>query len=293
MKKGTSILFSMFLLVQMTQAQTYLPLPKNTGRWLETIYSPMGPAYNKSYTIFQKDTTTYSLAGHPYRKFEQIADTFYNTAQLQSAAYLFDDSTNQRIYAYTLGNEILLYDFSKNVGDTIRNLYCAPGSTTAAVVDSINIQNFHGINRQVFYLSDTASSPQQSVWIEGIGSEDGLLKNVRWCQPPDPVHELICVHQQQTQLYGSTCDFIFLSVDDPESYWQQWQVKQNPVRDGEIHLSYPEHAEFEFSLTDTQGKILLRGKEKSIPVHHLPDGLYFLQIRHAERQHSFKVILQH
>lgn len=293
MKQFTSILFSMFLLVQTIQAQTYLPLPKNTGRWLETIYSPMGPAYNKSYTIFQKDTTTYSLAAHPYRKYELIADTFYNTAQLQSAAYLFDDSSNQKIYAYTLGNEILLYDFSKNVGDTIWNLYCTPGITTAAVVDSIHIQNFHGINRQVFYLSDTGSSPQQSVWIEGIGSVDGLLRNVRWCQPPDPVHQLTCVHQQQTQLYGSTCDFIFLSLDDLDSYWQQWQVKQNPVIDGEIHLSYPDYAEFEFSLTDTQGNILLRGKQGPISVHHLPKGLYFLQVKQTVRRHTFKVILQH
>lgn len=293
MKQFTSILFSLFLLVQTIQAQTYLPLPKNTGRWLETIYSPMGPAYNKSYTIFQKDTTTYSLAAHPYRKYELIADTFYNTAQLQSAAYLFDDSSNQKIYAYTLGNEILLYDFSKNVGDTIRNLYCAPGITTAAVVDSIHIQNFHGINRQVFYLSDTGSSPQQTVWIEGIGSVDGLLRNVRWCQPPDPVHQLTCVHQQQTQLYGSTCDFIFLSLDNLDSYWQQWQVKQNPVIDGEIHLSYPDHAEFEFSLADTQGKILLRGKQGPISVHHLPKGLYFLQVKQTARRHTFKVILQH
>lgn len=219
MKKWIRILLSLFLLVQTMQAQTYLPLPQNSSRWLETIYSPMGPAYDKSYTIFQNDTTTYFLAGHPYRKYELIADTFYNTAQLQSAAYLFDDSVNQKIYAYTSGNEILLYDFSKSVGDTIKNLYCTPGTLTAAMIDSINIQNFHGINRRVFYLSDTASFPQQSVWIEGIGSADGLLRNAPWCQPPDPVHELICVHQQQTQLYGGTCDFIFLSVDGLESYW--------------------------------------------------------------------------
>ena len=69
--------------------------------------------------------------------------------------------------------DILLYDFTANVGDTLFESYL--------VVDSISIEHLGGVDRKKYWFGleyDYAGEPYAlETWIEGIGSDLGLLNS--------------------------------------------------------------------------------------------------------------------
>lgn len=76
--------------------------------------------------------------------------------------------------------EVLLYDFSANVGDTLR----IGNFDEELVLDSISIEQIGGVDRKKFWFGleyDFLGEPYAvETWIEGIGSSFGLLCSGYW-----------------------------------------------------------------------------------------------------------------
>jgi hypothetical protein len=175
---------------------------------LSKLYSQQGFAdsaatWNVYYSNYYNfDTTrvitvdsTFNSIGKVYQK---IGNRFYSR-----------DSLN-RIYAGTPGDEYLLYDFSKNVGDTIFELGCT-GYQYCSLVDSID-SIFIGHNRKRMFVWNTsncnfsyATHYYNDIWIEGIGSQfNRFLAPYDYCGFPtqDPtVINLLCYFEQGQLLY--------------------------------------------------------------------------------------------
>ena len=268
-------------------------MPLGNSKWTETVYSMMGQNFDQSFCNFSMDTTTYTFSGHRYWKIENIADSIYDPSKLSSSVFLYDDTANKKVYIQASG-EKLFYDFSKNVGDTIRNIYCAAFlNNMSFVVDSINLKNFNGINRRVFYLRDTFNwiSPQ-TIWIEGIGSPIGLLKNSYRCIGSDPVYALNCVHQNGVQLYGNSCYFKTVGVNDIDESLGKIKILPNPIRDGIAYLSNPDGIPIEWKLFSMDGKLLRNGHLEQIEVSDLSAGMYLLNLYADYGMASLKLVIE-
>lgn len=282
------ILVGFLFLPGLLIAQPYKPLLKKGGHWLEHVYSMMGPGYDSTYSIFQQDTTVYQLASHPYRKYEVVSDSIYNASKVLSAAYLFDDSVNRKVYVFTAGTEKLLYDFSKSAGDTIKNIICN-GSTTWMIVDSLKSGTFHGILRRMFYVSDTSNNPAMSVlWVEGLGSEKGLFHPAVQCLATDPVYQLNCIFLETTPQYGVNCNFIYTGLEpiNPEPLIR---LECNPPVSGILRLLHAPDLKLNWNLYDLSGRLLRSGQQDAIGVSDLMSGLYILSVGSGSFKTSFKV----
>ena len=90
--------------------------------------------------------------------------------------------------------ETLLYDFTASVGDTL----CFGDFGACFVLDSISTEQIGGVDRRKFWFGleyDDLGRPRtQETWVEGIGSDYGLLWSGYW-RIPDGWHCLLCFHQ--------------------------------------------------------------------------------------------------
>ena len=153
------------------------------------------------------------------------------------------ESSNKKIWFRQFSNEfpggvfqlntnILLYDFGLQVGDTFRL-----DSTTWAIVQSIDsIQLLSGEWRKTFFFSPLGWAT--SFWIEGIGSNAGLLANYFF--PFESGPDLICYHKDEELLYESfeiypypnmTCDSLLLGIENPNTAEATFEISPNPSSD--------------------------------------------------------------
>lgn len=149
----------------------------------------------------------------------------------------------QKIYFRNLENEQgLLYDFSAKVGDTINtvNKFVEFRDSIAFKIINIDTVEYFGIDRKRLEVYDILYGCTD-YWIEGIGSEYGLLRPI-FCVTGG-FSKLLCVYQQSTQIY------------------------QNPQRntcyefDSETGLKDVDKLNIQVYPNPTSGKIILEGTE--------------------------------
>ena len=175
-------LLVMLCLHQKGHSQEYQKLVIENANWqmsfhIEGFIDPFG------YRI-SGDTV---IENHEYKKVYRL-DLYpnellgpYTIEDKRLFGVIREDTTEKRIYSIIfeesyqvlceIGEEILLYDFSIMVNDTLTN--CLDGSSEihAHVIDSIDYQEIWGENRKRFLSSTTRVT---TPLIEGIGYEDGL-----------------------------------------------------------------------------------------------------------------------
>jgi hypothetical protein len=175
----------------------YVPFPKNNASWSE-IHAQQGACEPLGFCRQQYkmlgDTTINSVLYNKIYKQEDSLATNFNAVYFGAIR-----EESKKIYFKSLNckHEIRLYDFSKNVGDTLTNFYsemnlCNPtllGSGTITAIDSILIA---GSFRRVFHLDVLNNG---NVWIEGIGSTNGLFNSVIPAITCNCSWHLICYHQ--------------------------------------------------------------------------------------------------
>jgi len=150
-------------------AQTYKPIVDNYNEWQFTLCNTAGCLEDVYFT--DGDTTNLGLNYKVLNGFHFISRTFW----------LREDTLNQQVflsYIYgTIRKEVLLYDFSLQVGDSIDiknpiSPFVADGGYLK--VDSINMDLLQdGNNYRHYYLSPTVSntvSTDPAEWVEGVGS---------------------------------------------------------------------------------------------------------------------------
>ena len=153
-----------------TQAQEYVPMIQEGNEWctLEAIVCKDTEGhYNTLVNWLSGDTLINEV------RYTKVMETLNGEGTPYQVALLREE--DGKVWETYNGNsEILLYDFTANVGDS---LVCGYGDYF--VLDSISIEQIGGVDRKKFWFGleyDFTGEPYaMETWIEGIGSDLGLL----------------------------------------------------------------------------------------------------------------------
>ncbi|MFI5142048.1 MAG: PKD domain-containing protein, partial [Bacteroidia bacterium] len=119
--------------------------------------------------------------------------------------FVREDVFAKKVFIRTVNDtsEVILYDFSLNVGDTLyaKHGWCAGYKL---IVRSINTVNTLSGLRNNFTLSDASGYNGYST-IEGVGCPGDPFLN--FFPGGDPVSQLVCNYQYQTQIYDCACGY--------------------------------------------------------------------------------------
>jgi len=249
---------NLILLPGLLQSQTYIPLPDSNAIW-RTNWSDMncfiyGYPYSQYQYLLSSDTL---INGTLYNKvirtgfISPFCPPFspYQPSIGYQGAYR-NDIADQKVYLVLPDstNEILLYDFSLEVGDTLSGYFTFPDFSPCSflIVDSIEYIIINNILRKRMKITDE-NMCSSSYFIEGIGSSTGLLENL---QSFEGGGELICFVKNDSILYHGNPFFecqIILSTESGFGDNPKIKVFPNPAQNYfivEHHLDKaPKHAE--------------------------------------------------
>lgn len=199
MKKIILIVISAVFAFSNMEAQTYF---ETKDCWTQATVSDQGGMIIRQYQYFVDNDTT--INGKVFKTIK--ARYPENSEQLQYIGSIRTDS--KKVYAnVVLGvdtiNDVLLYDFSVEKGDTVWGL---PLSSTANLYTELNmtkvvtgtdsIELLNGEKRKRIYIDGTEP------WIEGIGSVNGLFNPAYPISTTSTVYNFVsCFKQNNVELY--------------------------------------------------------------------------------------------
>lgn len=291
----THVLFSvLFLLPLMAIGQVF---PQNNATWQGVIYGIAGPIPYEQYLC--GDTL---INGQHYGAFyEQYLDFPNDTIRVYRGAIRVN---GPRVWAIPASGqeEILLYDFSLQVGDELTLSYFDDPSTFFLKVANVYTVQQQGISRKVIQFV-----PQMGIeesWVEGVGSERGpLYRGVFFA---DFLPELHCFKEDNVLRYrtieDADCDFEFdcdvVSAIDPLPAGEIAQLYPSPTQGG-LTLNIRRPGNYQLWVFDAYGR-LVKQFDQILPGQHwlsiseLPSGIYGLNLIENNNplylQH-FKIIL--
>lgn len=283
--------------------QQNYPLIKDGGIWREAraaINTPPDPWWIiKHQYIMEGDTTINSVV---YKKVytcdysPSISNkAFYGGIREDSfgKVFFFLDS-NQVLNSNILqsNTEYLLYDFSINIGDTLKTTNQVDSIQILQSIDSIYIQNKFR-KRWVFYGN---FSSQREV-IEGIGCTKGLFFPLQY---ESENYQLLTCYEDSNFFWtnpqlGSDC----FSVGIKENNKERYKVKVNPnPTSGKLNIELAEIPKeyIIVKLYDITGRLIrvnefFNQTNLSLELTDLQNGIYILNIKSKEEfSRSIKII---
>lgn len=234
------------------------------------------------------------IAGNTYKKLLKVDQTTNNVIGLQG---FMREANRQVMFRYPNSeNEFMLYDFSLNVGQEFALDYGYSGGELwfkVMAVDSININN--SLRKRMFIAYNISDPSIDDVWIEGIGSTNGLLSPCYDLFSCGSQRRLLCHYENQelvyqdsilTECYYDDSDSTLLTsvfygtsgLDEPTE--TALYIYPNPASDAiTIYTDY-EESDVEIVGYDGRrvGRYALSAGENRISVSNLPSGTYFVRL---------------
>ena len=168
------------------QAQEYLPIAQMGNEW-HTFEVAIQGIINNYVNRCSGDTLIEDV------RYMKIMGTVNDSYPIFYTLLREEDGKVWKRYSVA-HEEILLYDFTASVGDTL--CFGEPGASF--VLDSISTEQIGGIDRRKFWFGleyDGWGNPRaKETWVEGIGSDYGLLWT-GYFNVFDGWHCLLCFHQ--------------------------------------------------------------------------------------------------
>ena len=182
-----------------SNAQNYIPLLQDGNVWWEIEADTSGNTnlrYIKYKLSVQGEIT---INGHIYKKINRssyaacsicpdgpFGNSYYPYEYDEGFLYMREDIPNKKVFLFYNPNlqEILAYDFSLNVGDTIPKNLREPHNINNTdpnygIITQITFANIFGRIRKVFkiyYIPSSQGQPDETLYIiEGIGNRTSLL----------------------------------------------------------------------------------------------------------------------
>lgn len=193
-------LISIFVL-NTIQAQDYVAFPDSNAIWSE-VFTNDQP--------FEIETYQYGISGDTlinsivYHKVYMLNDTVYPIIPGQYCGAIREDNS-KRIFAIGCDcaypgsgeNEVILYDFSKAIGDTVFVGIEGIGPEWYLIINHIDSLLIDNTFRKTFHFT----SNQEYFWIEGIGSTRGLFSPIVAQPTGFQKWKLICFNQEGVNKY--------------------------------------------------------------------------------------------
>ena len=254
------------------KAQDYEPLIQEGNEWhtLDVIVNPGFPPNHHYTTLVHWISDDTLVEGVRYTK---VLETRNGEGTPRLAALLREE--NGKVWKRESSTDLLLYDFTAQVGDTVR----FGDFAESFVVDSISIEQIGGVDRKKIWFGleyDITGEPYAiETWTEGIGSDMGLLFS-GWFYATGGYYQALCFHQNgellwQNEYYG-TC--MVDAVDEMDI--SPISLYPNPAS-GVTHIEGVEAAEVQAYNALGQLVKTVRGSNE-VDVSGLPEGLYLLRI---------------
>ena len=183
------------VLVQFCFGQEYHKIVDTNKVW--SIIDEYTAGGGQPYSQFIKFTTDTLIGSYNYKKVLRSSDSTQTV--WSHIGFIREDSTAKVYYMNNSYLEGLIYDFNVNINDTI-NIYnplvCFDSSNMVCIVEQIDsIFIYNNYRKQIHILSAFGSE----VWIEGIGSNRGILYTNQ-CIVGN-LFKLLCFYENDTLLY--------------------------------------------------------------------------------------------
>ena len=288
MKTLITLFFGLTISV-LIYSQNYYPIVQENNEWnvLQVIYPGTGNPWDTIYW-----TQTYKLTGDTIIS-EQTYKKVYLSEEEIPTNWEYEGGIREEEekvwYFSKYGNgETIIYDFTIEVGDTITYL------PQPLVVDSINYREINGEDRKHFYLS-YLEIPYTEFWIEGIGSNYGILSSGggmgiggwTWFLCMSENGELIYMNPN----YNS-CHLISTGFEEIKN--SIIQVYPNPTQD-KIKIANIDNIQIEsISLVNLKGQNV-REFEKNktdLDLTGILTGIYLLKLTHANGEILKKIMIE-
>ena len=259
-----------------TQAQEYVPMIQEGNEWctLEAIVCKDTEGhYNTLVNWLSGDTLINEV------RFTKVMETLNGEGSPYQVALLREE--DGKVWkTYNGISEILLYDFTANVGDS---LVCGYGDYF--VLDSISIEQIGGVDRKKFWFGleyDFTGEPYaMETWIEGIGSDLGLLYcgSYYFC---GGYYRALCFHQDGELIWQNpeydAC--VITSVEEINE--KVISVYPNPAMET-VTIDGVEASEVQvYNALGQLVKTMRNSNEVSL--EGLPQGVYMVRIADAENK---------
>ncbi len=302
------ILFISILFLQLAiakgQAWIYHPMPDSNAVWrqyhLNWSGGPTGCDFEYQYTM-NSDTI---IGTYTYHKIYTTGiGNIYCPPEYYYHFYvggMRQDIPAKKVYfhSYNDTTERLLYDFSLNVGDTIKRYYngtegysfssFTSGAALITEIDSVLV----GSNYYKRFKNLNSSANFE--FIEGVGSKSGLIET--WMPGLEASWRLTCFKKNDTIIYSppysGTCDLVDSSWVGIYKYNKieiAVSISPNP-NNGQMTLSYHLAQTAELSIYDMQGRRLItytlppNNQTLNLNLEELNAGIYYYSLHTHDKQ---------
>ena len=286
MKKTLLIAVLLALAATNLKAQDYEPIIQEGNEWhtLDVIVSPGFPPYDHYTTLVHWISADTLVEGVRYTK---VLETRNGEGTPRLAALLREE--NGKVWKRESSTDLLLYDFTAQVGDTVR----FGDFAESFVVDSISFEQIGGVDRKKIWFGleyDITGEPYAiETWTEGIGSDMGLLFS-GWFYATGGYYQALCFHQNgellwQNEYYG-TCMIDAVEEMDISPI----SLYPNPAS-GVTHIEGVEAAEVQAYNALGQLVKTVQGTNE-INISNLKQGVYFVSIITENKERFIRKIVK-
>ena len=259
--------------------------PTSNAVWNESI--------NGEYSIYGLLGDTI-IGGAQYSKLYRSPDTILIEENIELYTYLGAFRNEEQkvwfkpAYCEETANDILLYDFAAEVGDTVwhnrmllfyDDIYCDDGPDTYSVVFSITTAN----NRKVYSVH--APAGVNNAWVEGVGCKWGILRSISYFTmdiEPDK-YKLNCLKHNDSVVYlNHTCNSCFCNIPTGIKDYKSQELKLSfNSSNTELKVELPEdlkNVAGTINVLDMAGRVLYKNTVNSnaltINISSYKSGIY-------------------
>ena len=298
MKRCLFILTALFLYVVM-QAQQYDPLVEEGKRW-NTLFSLFPPPT----APYHCTTTSHKLMGDTILDEVKYKKLYYTISEDLSGwclnGVIRENDEGQvffREYGYlthVFGDEKMLYDFSMQSGDSI--WYYDPSECLKLLSVSDTILEGECVSRKAYYFSyeeNGVDYGDREIWIEGIGSLNGLLEPGTYFFIGG-YYNLLCYYEDENLIWHHPrINGCYVGVDGLEDIEADNSISVCPNPASEtVHVEGVRSAEVQvFNALGQVVKTVWGTNE--IDLRGLVEGVYLLRITDADgKVYTNKIMVQ-
>jgi len=286
-------------------AQQYTPFPTSDAYWLEYVgWFEIGwdqKYYLSGDTILGNQTYSKVYSKHEHGINDTVGGEYVGCIREDSLKHVYFLAAQETEVPCLVNvvNELILYDFSAQVGDTLSHLidpaYYPYLDTLLYVrhivtdIDSVEVLGEFR-KRLAFYTYEPMANSRYGYWIEGIGSTLGLFSPIHFenCGPGFFNTEFLCFFQNNIYVYSDPWNTAYcnaVSVDDALPEQEPLDIYPNPATHT-LNIRYStSNIRYSICIFDLIGRqiyeIRIPAKEEGIQVDvsSYPAGIYFVVIK--------------